>query len=414
MPQTEHDAVALARRRLEEQRALLGDRHPDYASALNQFALTAIMHGNPDEAEPLLLEALEIRKQTVGEAHPDYATNLSSLAGLLWARGDLAAAERLLRQAIDIRVHIFGPDHPKTVASLRSLDELVAQQASPGTAGVVPELEPADATMIGSVIDAAAPMPAVTGSAGSEPVEPVDDALDAISAENGSSFALPALEHPALEPGLAALRERSERLQRDWSRLADELSRAAEALRHPGVPASAELAEELRSSSARFDVLREDVARAAEGLGLDGSEVRSAADRAALDGCYPALERAERSAWERSETQREALEVLDRALALVHTGNRAFPPLDDCLSQVRRWREDLAASGPGALPDDAAALVAGTHPVAAVVALAGNDEQLSDERWTELMDAVRDAFGEPLAVALARGRIVIALDSARG
>jgi tetratricopeptide (TPR) repeat protein len=402
MPQTEHEAIALARRRLQEQRALLGDRHPDYAAALNQLALAAIMHGAPDEAEPLLLEALDIRKQILGEDHPDYATNLSSLAGLLWARGDLAAAELLLRQAIDIRVRVFGADHPKTVASVRSLEALVGHQAGPGRAGVLPELEPTVAAIMGSVIDVAAPMHHA------EPAEPVDDALDEISAENGSSFALTALEHPAIEPGLSALRARSEGLQDDWSRLAEALSRAAEALRHPGVPASVELAEELRSSAHRFDALRDDVARAAESLGLDGSEVRGVADRVALEAFFPALERAELSASERSETQRRALAILDRALVLAHTADRAFPPLAECLSLVRRWREDLAAARPAALPDDAAALVAGSHPVAALLALAANDALLSDDRWTELMDAVRGAFGDPLAVAVARGKIALA------
>src|SRR4051794_30443156 len=76
----EHEAVANARHRLELQRQAVGERHPEYATGLNQLALLLIMHGDPDRAEPLLREALAIRKDVLGERHPDYATNLSSLA----------------------------------------------------------------------------------------------------------------------------------------------------------------------------------------------------------------------------------------------------------------------------------------------------------------------------------------------
>ena len=42
------------------------------------------------------------------------------------------------------------------------------------------------------------------------------------------------------------------------------------------------------------------------------------------------------------------------------------------------------------------------HPFAALVTLAAGDARLSDDRWTELMDVVRDEFGKSLAVALGR------------
>src|SRR5215218_10625412 len=121
----EHEAVANARHRLELQKQAVGERHPEYATGLNQLALLLIMHGDPDRAEPLLTQALEIRKDALGENHPDYATNLSSLAGLLWARGDLDGAEPLLRQALEIRWEVLGSSHPKSVASLNSLEQLL-------------------------------------------------------------------------------------------------------------------------------------------------------------------------------------------------------------------------------------------------------------------------------------------------
>src|SRR4051812_40597846 len=69
----EHEAVANARHRLELQRQAVGERHPEFATGLNQLALLLIMHGDPEHAEPLLREALAIRKDVLGEHHPDYA-----------------------------------------------------------------------------------------------------------------------------------------------------------------------------------------------------------------------------------------------------------------------------------------------------------------------------------------------------
>src|SRR3954449_2373836 len=66
----EHEAVANARHRLELQRQAGGERHPEFATGLNQLALLLIMHGDPEHAEPLLREALAIRKDVLGEHHP--------------------------------------------------------------------------------------------------------------------------------------------------------------------------------------------------------------------------------------------------------------------------------------------------------------------------------------------------------
>ncbi len=140
----EHEAVERARARLEEQKRALGERHPDYASGLNQLALLMIMHGDADGAEPLLRQALEIRKETLGERHPDYATNLSSLAGLLWARGDLDGAEPLLQRSLEIRWDALGSNHPRSVVSLHSLEHLLKAKrewggSTPTSPGGAPE-----------------------------------------------------------------------------------------------------------------------------------------------------------------------------------------------------------------------------------------------------------------------------------
>ena len=120
-----------ARQRLEMQRNLHGEDHPDFATGLNHLALLLIMHDVPDEAEPLLHQALAIRKLALGEGHPDYATCLSSLGGLLWARGDLDTAEPLLHQAHAIRCRILGVDHPRSRASQSCLEQFLQMKGEP-------------------------------------------------------------------------------------------------------------------------------------------------------------------------------------------------------------------------------------------------------------------------------------------
>lgn len=165
----ENEAVVSARQQLVLQKEAVGERHPEYATGLNQLAMLLIMHGDPDGSEPLLRQALDIRREALGERHPDFATNLSSLAGLLWARGDLDGAEPLMRQALDIRWDALGSNNAKTKTTLNSLEQLLrakedwegvdrlAANSLSGSPPVAPVAE--------SVIPAAAPMPVVSPSA---------------------------------------------------------------------------------------------------------------------------------------------------------------------------------------------------------------------------------------------------------
>ena len=50
------------------------------------IALTIILQGKYDEAQPLFERSLEIGKKTLGEDHPDFAPYLNNLAELLRAQ----------------------------------------------------------------------------------------------------------------------------------------------------------------------------------------------------------------------------------------------------------------------------------------------------------------------------------------
>ena len=56
--------------------------------------------------------ALAIRREVLGEKHPDTATSLNNLGGLLDSMGDYAEARPYLEQALAILEEALPPEHP--------------------------------------------------------------------------------------------------------------------------------------------------------------------------------------------------------------------------------------------------------------------------------------------------------------
>ena len=103
---------------MEIRKQSLGEKHPDYATSLNNLAMLYQDMGDYVKAEPLFQKALEIYKQTLGEKHPDYAASLNNLALLYKSMGDYAKAEPLYRQALEIYKQALGEKHPDYATSL--------------------------------------------------------------------------------------------------------------------------------------------------------------------------------------------------------------------------------------------------------------------------------------------------------
>ena len=108
------EAEPLYRQALEIDRETLGERSPDYANRLNNLASLLQSTGRHEEAEPLYRQALEIGRETLGERHPDYGARLNNLAGSLQATRRHEEAERLYRQALEIFRAALGDAHPNT------------------------------------------------------------------------------------------------------------------------------------------------------------------------------------------------------------------------------------------------------------------------------------------------------------
>lgn len=439
----EHEAVANARQRLETQRKAVGERHPDYATALNQLALLLIMHGDPDRAEPLLRESLTIRKDVLGERHPDYATNLSSLAGLLWARGDLDGAEPLLRRALEVRWEVLGSSHPKSVASLNSLEQLLRakqdwaaiERLSSETAGGGP-LTPAgeipaaaspggpapeatSSTPVAPVAEAVTSMPEPAAEISPGLVEPPIVAAEATTAVESRSAPEPSAAAPTTRSSSsarlaaeseAAGAERAELLARhaalteEFARVGTELTQQAEQWRSGGAPPSQSLIEALTACHRDFGRLRDDTEALAGVLDIlvERDRLANLEDVATL---LHTLGEAEGRRSQLEAVRSHALGVLDRVLGLSHADQKEYAPLVATQATAADRRKTIAEAPVLELPGDATRLAEGEHPFNALLTLVAG-EALSDDLWASSLEAVEAEFGKPLSVAVARSKIV--------
>ena len=79
---------------------MLGPRHPDTLTSLNNLAVLYQAQGRYGEAEPLFLEALQASREVLGPRHPDTLTSLNNLAVLYQAQGRYGEAEPLFQEAL--------------------------------------------------------------------------------------------------------------------------------------------------------------------------------------------------------------------------------------------------------------------------------------------------------------------------
>ena len=107
---------------------ILGDRHPDVASSLNNLAGLYYSQGRYAEAEQLRLQCLDIERETLGEKHPQFASSLNNLAELYGSQGRYADAEPLFQQALSLSQELLGDRHPSFATSLNNLAELYHSQ----------------------------------------------------------------------------------------------------------------------------------------------------------------------------------------------------------------------------------------------------------------------------------------------
>jgi serine/threonine protein kinase/tetratricopeptide (TPR) repeat protein len=99
----------------------LGPDHVELAATYANLASTLGRLGRDEEAEPYLKRVIEVFERAYGPDHVNVAIALGSLASLYGRQGRLDEAEATIRTTMAIRERIFGPDHPNTVIELKNL-----------------------------------------------------------------------------------------------------------------------------------------------------------------------------------------------------------------------------------------------------------------------------------------------------
>jgi serine/threonine protein kinase len=115
------DAQPLLGRSLEIRRRVLGAKHPETLTSMEDVATLSFEEGLYAEAEKSDREVLELRRQILGARHPDTLSSMSGLASSLSRQGEYSEAEKLDRETLDVRRQVLGTEHADTVDSMLNL-----------------------------------------------------------------------------------------------------------------------------------------------------------------------------------------------------------------------------------------------------------------------------------------------------
>ena len=176
---------------------------------------------------------------------------------------------------------------------------------------------------------------------------------------------------------------------------------AARELLSPGTPPPPELLDELTASHHDLESLRDRV------RGLAGAfHVRPDAlgDTDHLQGIAALLDHVAEAEIRHSrsdEIRRRAASVLKKVLSLSHVNERDFAPLGACQAASAELHTRLVEAHWAEIPSEAESLADGDHPLAHLLTMIEDRDEVSDEQWSQLHESVVAEFGKPLAAAAA-------------
>lgn len=189
------------------------------------------------------------------------------------------------------------------------------------------------------------------------------------------------------------LRDEGLRLQRDMAEMGRAQREMAEQLAQ-GRPLDVSVLETLRQNANLFEAWWGKVQRL---LGREDLEKSLPKTLEALEAYQRQLEEA--------ATCEVALGILERVSAIVHHGPEEMPTLTqlqmDVLDLVRSITQNPS------LTPTVQALAAGTHPYVRLIHFL-QPQDMSDEEWEQTYESLRESLGREIAVAAARGRLVLA------
>jgi len=109
---------------------ILGDKHPDTLTSLNNLAGIYESIGRLDDALPLYENGYRLSKEVLGDKHPNTLTSLNNLAFIYQAIGRLDDALPLYENGYRLSKEVLGDKHPDTLTSLNNLAFAYADQGA--------------------------------------------------------------------------------------------------------------------------------------------------------------------------------------------------------------------------------------------------------------------------------------------
>jgi len=211
-----------------------------------------------------------------------------------------------------------------------------------------------------------------------------------------------ALNADDLAKRLTALNER-------FSGLAATLAQTAQQIQASGALPPESLLDEITRVRTDFVDVRHRVLEAARSLSINAPGMAEIDGLKALEPVLETVVQAlaiqEKKA-ALAEARTRVLAVLDRVLTVSHVDGPSFPALVQCLAKAKEIRE--AALDPKAFDtENAPAFLESTPSFAALLSIIEGRDALDDEKFAALDETVTQSFGRTLAVAAARGKLVI-------
>src|SRR2546429_6718135 len=210
-----------------------------------------------------------------------------------------------------------------------------------------------------------------------------------------------------MDVNLDALTRRLAGLTGRFADLGAKLTEAAREMQDGGAPPADALIEALAAARAEFVELLAQVVATAETLGVAVPDsVESAKSLEPVLAAMSAAVDARRRRAAFDEIRSRILAIYDRVAGLLHEGDESFGPVVTLKSKAEEAKA-AALALTDATTEQARALMEAAGPFADLLTMLEGTEALDDEKFSALEESVADAFGRQIAVAVARGRLLL-------
>ncbi len=118
-------ALAQAAGILKRAQSVLGEKHPNTLTSLNNYAYVLQARNRAAEALSYFERVLQLRAEVLGEKHPDTLVSLGNYASALVTLGRLAEALPHSERALKLSTDLLGEKHPDTVIALNNHADLL-------------------------------------------------------------------------------------------------------------------------------------------------------------------------------------------------------------------------------------------------------------------------------------------------